>query len=100
MALAVTSNGNFAYVVNNGSSTVTAFSISSAGALTNLGSVSTGAGLNPVAVSVDPAGAFVYVVNQSGSIVTYPISTTGTLGTPTLVNIGNAPVQLVTAARQ
>lgn len=101
MALSTTSAGTFAYVLNHGSADVTAFSVSSGGALTSLGRVPTGGGSNPVSISVDPAGAFAYVVNQdTNSVTTFTIAADGTLGaTPVTVNMGSSPSAMVTAAR-
>ncbi len=90
-AIAVSSTG-FAYVVNSGSASIAAYSVSVGGELTSLGApVATGN--NPVSVSVDPAAKFVYVANQAdGTISIYPINAGGTLGTATTQAVGSSPV--------
>jgi DNA-binding beta-propeller fold protein YncE len=93
--LAVTPNGKFLYVVNQSSNNISEYSIS-AGALTSIGTVGTGAGPNSIAI--DPSSAFVYVTNfTDGTLSTYSInSTTGVLtGTGTLNTGGAGPSSVV-----
>lgn len=80
---AVTPNGQFVYVSNAGSSTISGFAISAAGRLTPIGS--TVVGTNPsgstnldITVSVD--GKFVYTLNSgTGTIGIFAIQSDGTL---------------------
>lgn len=62
---------------------VGAYAMSSTGALSYLGGVSS-TGNGPAFLSVDPSGAFVMVANYTdGAIAVLPIQPDGTLGTPT-----------------
>src|SRR5260370_29781003 len=54
----------FAYVVNNGSNSVSIYSVdSNTGVLTKVGGSQFPAGSRPESVAVDPSGRFAYVVN-------------------------------------
>jgi 6-phosphogluconolactonase (cycloisomerase 2 family) len=92
-------SGKFAYAINDGDSTVTAFSVNtSTGALTMVGTAETGIG--PFALAVDSSGKFLYITNQSdGNVSAYSINTsTGTLapvpGSPFVA--ANSPISVVT----
>jgi 6-phosphogluconolactonase len=81
----------YAYVANSLDSTVTAYSIGSGGALSSLGTYSTGS--QPVAIGIDPStNHFVFTANYLGSGVSGTVSgfeldpTAGTL-----VNSQNSP---------
>jgi 6-phosphogluconolactonase len=74
-ALTVSSNGQFVYVANSGSSSVTAFTVGAGGVLTAV--PSTGPNPNPVTVGATPNGItvspnnqFLYVANSGSSSVT------------------------------
>jgi 6-phosphogluconolactonase (cycloisomerase 2 family) len=70
----------FAYVANNGSDTVSAYTVDAAtGTLTSVGTpVATGN--LPFSVTVDPSGKFVYVANNgSDDVSAYTIDSTGAL---------------------
>src|SRR5580693_2780484 len=55
----------FLYVVNRGSGNVSGYTIDlTDGSLTEIAGSPFAAGGNPVAIAVDPTGAYVYVVNQ------------------------------------
>lgn len=70
-SIAVDPAVKFAYVANNGSNNVSIFSISSIGALTNIGSGSPiAAGSQPASVAVDPLGRYVYVANGNAAAST------------------------------
>jgi 6-phosphogluconolactonase (cycloisomerase 2 family) len=68
-AVAVSASGNFLYVANNFTGTVSAYSISSAGALTVLGASPFTVGLAPSGLAIPPSGAFLYVANSGSSNV-------------------------------
>jgi 6-phosphogluconolactonase (cycloisomerase 2 family) len=75
----VTCRTEVAYVVNNGSATISQYTIGVGGALATLGSpVSTG--LDPRAMAVDPSGRYVYVPNYGdGTVSQYNIGADGSL---------------------
>ncbi|HVJ08247.1 MAG TPA: beta-propeller fold lactonase family protein [Acidisarcina sp.] len=85
------------YVVNRDDNTVVQFAIGSDGKLYPLHTVNTPGGF-PVAVAVNPAGTFLYVVDTyqpgftdatpgPGALVVFPLAKDGSLGAP--VNNGN-----------
>src|SRR5260221_6836606 len=61
----------FAYVVNALSSSVSAYSIGSNGALPHVPGSPFPAGQNPGSVAVDPTGKFAYVVNGSNNVSSF-----------------------------
>ncbi len=61
-AVAVSATGNFLYVANTFTNTVSAYSISAAG-LTVLGTSPFAVGLAPSGLALPPSGAFLYVAN-------------------------------------
>jgi len=69
---------SYLYVTNEGSNSVSAFSIESGGALTEIGSpVSTS---EPWAVAVSPNGTYLYVTNEgSNSVSAFSIESGGAL---------------------
>lgn len=98
LAIATTAEGTFAYVANNGSNTVAAFSLDAFGVLTSIAAGPTiGTGANPYFVTADPSGSWVYVANfTDGSVSAYGIQQDGTLvakGSALLV--GQAPTSVV-----
>ena len=81
-SVTVDPSGKFAYVANNSSDDVSAYTITSTGALAPNGT--TLAGSKPSSVSVDPTGKFVYVTNwgdtvTSSTVSAYTITSTGAL---------------------
>ena len=68
--LALSSNGEFIYVVNNGSSTVAAVNITTEQVLTGSGSV----GAAPTSIEITPDGQHVYVAGNSGMYVMSTLS--------------------------
>jgi 6-phosphogluconolactonase (cycloisomerase 2 family) len=98
IAVTVDPSGKFAYVVNEGDGTISAYSIGSGGALTAIGSpVSTGTiPISIVTVSVGSLGEFAYVANMGDyTISAYSIGSTGALtaiGSP--VSTGTIPVSI------
>jgi DNA-binding beta-propeller fold protein YncE len=91
--LAVTPNGKFLYVVNQGSNNISQYSISG-NALTSLGTIATGSG--PSAIAIDPSSAFVYVTNfTDGTLSVYSIGSTGALAASGTTNVGAGPNAVV-----
>jgi 6-phosphogluconolactonase len=75
VSLVVDPNGAFLYAANNGSNTVSVYSIdTTSGALASAGlPIATGSG--PLALTIDPSDSFLYVANlASNSVSAYSIS--------------------------
>lgn len=92
-ALALSPNGQFLYVTNGASNTVTAFQVATSGLLTlvpptgsNPNPVSTG-GATPNGIAVASNGAFLYIANGEGNVSTFAIGGNGLL---TLVPVSGA----------
>lgn len=68
-ALAVSATGKFLYVANNFTGTVTAYTISSTGTLTPLGTQPYAVGVAPSGMTIIPGGAFLYVTNTGSNTV-------------------------------
>lgn len=86
-AVAVTPSGAFLYVANGGQNTVTAFAVTSSGALTPVGGNDTAAafatGTSPAGVAVDPSGKYLYVANSgSNNVSAFVICATSLPGCP------------------
>ncbi len=93
VGLVASPNGKNVYVINHDSNTVVAFSIGSSAGLTALGQNGvTTPGTEPVAISINPAGTLLFVVDHyapgfsdqtpgPGALVVYPINSDGSLGT-------------------
>jgi len=105
-SLVVDPSGKFAYVAIGGTPipfSVAMYTINATtGALTSLGTISTGP--TPVSVAVDPAGKFIYVVNEdenvgsAGGVSMYAINaTTGALASTGTIAAGTAPVSIAVA---
>jgi 6-phosphogluconolactonase (cycloisomerase 2 family) len=109
-SLAVDPSGKFAFAADGGtlpaggaggSSNVSMYTIDgTTGALTLMGTVSTGTG--PDSVAVDPSGKFVYVTNEydvpggTGSVSMYTLdATTGALTSIGTIAAGTEPVSVV-----
>jgi 6-phosphogluconolactonase len=99
VAEVVAPNSKNLYVVNRDDNTVVQFGIGTDGKLYPQNTVNTPGGF-PVAVAINPAGTFLYVVDTyqpgftdatpgPGAVVVYPISSSGKLGAP--VANGNLP---------
>lgn len=91
-AIAIDSDGNFAYVACNGDNTIAEFGIGADGALTALINATIATTDGPVSIAVDPSGRYVYASYYGSSstpvsgIDQYSIGTDGTLtqlATPT-----------------
>jgi 6-phosphogluconolactonase (cycloisomerase 2 family) len=68
-AVAVSASGNFLYVANNFTGTVSAYAIGTSGALTALGHSLYTVGLAPSGLEIPPSGAFLYVANAGSNNV-------------------------------
>ncbi len=104
-AVAASPNGNFLYTAD-GTSAVGAYTINSTtGDLTLIGAGTTPAGTQPVGLTVNPAGTFLYVANQgSNNVSAYSINaTTGALteitGSPFTVGTGPVSVSVEPGGR-
>ncbi len=94
-SVVVDPSGKFAYVANGGggSASVSMYTINATtGALTSIGTITTGG--DPVSVAVDPSGKFAYVTNSSSNDVSmYTINaTTGALTSVGTIVAGTDPV--------
>jgi 6-phosphogluconolactonase len=68
-AVAVSASGNFLYVSNNFTNTVSAYAISSTGGLTVLGGSPYSVGLSPSGLAIPPNGGFLYVANTGADTI-------------------------------
>ena len=69
-AIAVTPNGAFVYTANSGAADISIYAVNAAtGALTAVGSASTGVGSAPYAITVDPSGLFVLAADSAGGTI-------------------------------
>lgn len=68
-AVAVSGTGNFLYVANNFTGTVSAYSIAASGALTPLGPSPYTVGTAPSGLGIPPSGGFLYVANTGSNNV-------------------------------
>ena len=86
--IAITPDGNYAYVANYGSSTVSVIDINS-----NTVTTSIAVGTSPYAVAVTPDGAFVYVTNSGDDTVSVIDTTDNTVvGSP--ISVGAYPTSI------
>lgn len=67
-SIAITPSLNALFVSNNGSNTISAYSISSGGSLTPAGGT-TPTGSMPTGMAIDPAGKFLFVANEASSTI-------------------------------
>lgn len=84
----------YAYVVNNGSNTLSQYSIAANGALVPLTPAAVATGPTPESVTVDPTHHYVYVTNLTDDTVSqYIIQANGTLmaNNPATVAAGHGP---------
>lgn len=107
-----TPNGKFIYVIGGTqNSQVEGFGVGTDGKLYGINSPNLAGGATyPTAAAIDSTGSFLYVTFTyqngfgpvsvgPGGISIFPINqSTGTLGTPTNVNVGNNPVGITVAA--
>lgn len=79
--------GRFAYVANDFSNNVSAYTINQmTGALTPVAGSPFAAGTNPRSVVIDPSGQFAYVANAGGDISAYRIDTVTVNGALNQIN--------------
>ncbi len=85
VALAVTPNYQNLYVANAGDKTIVHFAIGLTAGLTQKDKVTLGT--TPVAITVNAAGSYLYVVSgtTSATLTSYPLSSDGSIGTATSV---------------
>ena len=98
VAMTVDPTNNFLYVVNHGSSTVSAFRINpTTGELSALNPSSVSTGSSPVAITMHSSGKFLYVSNNASSNISgFDVSTTnGALSNATDVTSSAQPAGLV-----
>ena len=93
--VAVDPSGTFAYATLDTSNEVTAYAINnSTGQLTVIaGSTLNGGGANPLDITVDPSGQFVYMANYGGGISAFTINS----GTGALTAVPGSPFSTVSA---
>jgi YVTN family beta-propeller protein len=91
LGVTVDPSGSYAYVVNDGSNSISMYSIDhTTGALTSRGTIA--AGSSPREIVVDPTGRFAYVTNQTaGGISRYTIDGTGLLVANGSTALGTSP---------
>jgi hypothetical protein len=98
VAMTVDPTNNFLYVVNHGSSTLSAFRINpTTGELSALNPSSVSTGSSPVAITMHSSGKFLYVSNNASSNISgFDVSTTnGALSNATNVTSSAQPAGLV-----
>jgi len=96
-SISVEPTGEYAYVSNWGSSSVSQYRIGSNGSLTAIGTGTVASGAGPNAVTIDHADRFAYVANLGGSTVSqYKIGLDGQLSpmSAPMVASGIAPASL------
>ena len=99
-SVTVSNSGQYAYVANYGSNTVSQYTIGTGGALTAMATATVAAGTNPYSVTVDPSGRYVYVANEGGYNVSQYTIVGGALtpiATATTVAAGTNPISVITA---
>ncbi len=105
VALVAAPSGKTLYVVFRDDSVVVPYGIGTDGKL-YAEKTSNVIGSFPTAVTIDPAGKFLYVTSTyqpgfttalpgPGLVTIFPINADTTLGTPTAINVGNNPVSIV-----
>jgi 6-phosphogluconolactonase (cycloisomerase 2 family) len=101
VTVACTNRPQYAYVVNNGSDTVSQYAIDASGTLSPLSVVTIATGHSPESVTVDPTRKYVYVTNLTDDTVSqYVIHSDGSLApnTPAIVAAGHGPWALTASA--
>jgi 6-phosphogluconolactonase (cycloisomerase 2 family) len=94
VAVTCTNLPQYAYVVNNGSNTVSQYSIDASGILSPLSVATVATGNSPQSITVDPSNKYVYVTNLTDNTISqYVIQSDGTLApnTPATVATGLGP---------
>ncbi len=95
--IALSPNGDFAYVVDLNENTVSQFSVASNGALVPQSPAKLPTGATPAEIVVAPGGGFAYVANQgSDNVTSFSIAADGRLAdTGFVTNTGADPTALV-----
>jgi 6-phosphogluconolactonase (cycloisomerase 2 family) len=94
VAVACTNRPQYAYVVNNGSNTVSQYAIDASGMLSPLTLATVATGNSPQSITVDPSRKYAYVTNLADNTVSqYVIQGDGTLApnTPATITTGHSP---------
>jgi 6-phosphogluconolactonase (cycloisomerase 2 family) len=94
VAVVCTNRPQYAYVVNNGSNTVSQYAIDASGLLSPLNVASVATGNSPQSITVDPSRKYAYVTNLTDNTISqYVIQGDGTLApnTPATVATGHGP---------
>jgi 6-phosphogluconolactonase (cycloisomerase 2 family) len=94
VAVVCATPAQYAYVVNQGSNSISQFAIGTSGNLTALATATVPTGRSPQSVAVDPTHRFVYVTNLTDDTVSqYIIQQDGTLepNSPATVATGHGP---------
>ena len=97
IAMAMTPNGNFVYVLNQGSNSIAEFSVDLPNnTLVALGSLNIGAGFPGALLTVSPDSRFLYVSSPTtGQIGMATIGSTGTLSPGAAFTVGSSPTFMV-----
>lgn len=92
VAMSITPNGSFLYVLNQGSNNISAFSVDVVNNTLN-GIATVGTGLtNPQFMAISPDSKTLYVSSPtSGNIASYGIGTDGKLSAATVSGVGGSP---------
>jgi 6-phosphogluconolactonase len=101
-SIVINSAGTYAYVVNNGTSTVSVFSIGASGALTEIAGSPVSTVSSPFALALDASAALLYVTGpvsiagyavtaNSGALTPLAGSPFSALGTPLSITMGGLP---------
>jgi 6-phosphogluconolactonase (cycloisomerase 2 family) len=94
VAVACTNRPQYAYVVNNGSNTVSQYAIDTSGMLSPLSVATVATGNSPQSITVDPSRKYAYVTNLTDNTISqYVIQGDGTLApnAPATVATGHGP---------
>ncbi|HLY98023.1 MAG TPA: beta-propeller fold lactonase family protein [Candidatus Angelobacter sp.] len=96
VATSLTPNGNFLYVLNQGSNNISAFSVDVVNNILNgIAAVATGL-TNPQFMTVSPDSKTLYVSSPtSGTIASYAIATDGNLSAAAVSSVGGSPSFMV-----
>lgn len=90
--------GQYVYVVNGGSNSISQYTIGSDGTLTPMTTATVATGLSPIYMEVDPSGKYAYVVNSGDNTISqYTIGSGGALTPMTTATVatGISPYAIV-----